>query len=52
MQAGITTPAKELDLRQGHDCFTQTELLTYEDQGGVSRLTSHRGPPEPTVERC
>jgi acetyl-CoA C-acetyltransferase len=32
-QAGITDPRRELDLAQVHDCFTLTELLTYEDLG-------------------
>lgn len=32
-QAGIANPAKELDIVQVHDCFTLTELLTYEDLG-------------------
>jgi acetyl-CoA C-acetyltransferase len=32
-QAGITEPFKQLDLAQVHDCFTLTELLTYEDLG-------------------
>lgn len=32
-QAGITDPFRELDVVQLHDCFTLTELLTYEDLG-------------------
>jgi acetyl-CoA C-acetyltransferase len=32
-QAGITDPAKEIDIAQVHDCFTLTELLSYEDLG-------------------
>jgi acetyl-CoA C-acetyltransferase len=32
-QAGIANPFKELDIAQVHDCFTLTELLTYEDLG-------------------
>ena len=32
-QAGITEPFRELDVIQLHDCFTLTELLTYEDLG-------------------
>ncbi len=32
-QAGITDPFKEIDVAQLHDCFTMTELLTYEDIG-------------------
>ena len=32
-QAGITDPFEQLDVVQLHDCFTLTELLTYEDLG-------------------
>jgi len=32
-QAGIANPFKEIDVAQVHDCFTLTELLTYEDLG-------------------
>ena len=32
-QAGIREPFRELDVVQLHDCFTLTELLTYEDLG-------------------
>jgi acetyl-CoA C-acetyltransferase len=32
-QAGIGDPFKEIDVAQVHDCFTMTELLTYEDLG-------------------
>jgi len=32
-QAGISNPAKEIDVAQLHDCFTLTELLSYEDLG-------------------
>ncbi|HVN40020.1 MAG TPA: acetyl-CoA acetyltransferase [Myxococcota bacterium] len=32
-QAGITEPFRQLDVVQLHDCFTLTELLTYEDLG-------------------
>ncbi|MCE2389922.1 MAG: acetyl-CoA acetyltransferase [Proteobacteria bacterium] len=32
-QAGIADPFKEIDVIQLHDCFTLTELLTYEDLG-------------------
>ncbi len=32
-QAGITNPLKEIHLAQLHDCFTLTELLSYEDLG-------------------
>lgn len=36
-QAGITTPMKEIHLAQVHDCFTMTELLTYEDLGFIAK---------------
>lgn len=32
-QAGISDPFKQIDIAQVHDCFTMTELLTYEDLG-------------------
>ena len=32
-QAGITEPFKQIDVAQVHDCFSLTELLTYEDLG-------------------
>jgi acetyl-CoA C-acetyltransferase len=32
-QAGITDPINQIDVAQVHDCFTMTELLTYEDLG-------------------
>jgi acetyl-CoA C-acetyltransferase len=32
-QAGITRPLEEIDVAQVHDCFSLTELLTYEDLG-------------------
>ncbi|MFQ5514843.1 MAG: acetyl-CoA acetyltransferase [Myxococcota bacterium] len=32
-QAGIQDPFRELDVVQLHDCFSLTELLTYEDLG-------------------
>jgi acetyl-CoA C-acetyltransferase len=32
-QAGIADPRREIHLAQVHDCFTLTELLTYEDLG-------------------
>ncbi len=32
-QAGITDPLREIDVAQLHDCFTMTELLSYEDLG-------------------
>jgi len=36
-QAGIGDPMKEIDLAQVHDCFTMTELLTYEDLGFIAK---------------
>ncbi|UCE85110.1 MAG: acetyl-CoA acetyltransferase [Deltaproteobacteria bacterium] len=36
-QAGITDPFEQIDVAQVHDCFTLTELLTYEDLGLVER---------------
>ena len=35
--AGIANPEKELDVIQLHDCFTMTEMLTYEDLGLCER---------------
>ncbi len=32
-QAGISEPFRQLDVVQLHDCFTLTELLSYEDLG-------------------
>lgn len=32
-QAGITDPRKQIQVAQVHDCFTLTELLSYEDLG-------------------
>jgi acetyl-CoA C-acetyltransferase len=32
-QAGITDPRKQIHVAQLHDCFTLTELLSYEDLG-------------------
>ncbi|MGH7428660.1 MAG: thiolase C-terminal domain-containing protein, partial [Candidatus Methylomirabilaceae bacterium] len=32
-QAGIKDPLKEIDVAELHDCFTITELLSYEDLG-------------------
>ncbi len=31
--AGVTNPAKQISMAEVHDCFTLTELLTYEDLG-------------------
>jgi len=36
-QAGITDPATQIHLAQVHDCFTMTELLTYEDLGFIDK---------------
>ncbi|MBT4519246.1 MAG: acetyl-CoA acetyltransferase [Halieaceae bacterium] len=36
-QAGIVDPMKAIDVAQVHDCFTLTELLTYEDLGFCER---------------
>jgi acetyl-CoA C-acetyltransferase len=36
-QAGITRPFEEIDVAQVHDCFTLTELLSYEDLGFVEK---------------
>jgi len=36
-QAGITQPMQEIHLAQVHDCFTMTELLTYEDLGFIPK---------------
>lgn len=36
-QAGIANPMQEIDLAQVHDCFTMTELLTYEDLGFIEK---------------
>ncbi len=36
-QAGITKPFDEIDVAQVHDCFTLTELLTYEDLGFIAK---------------
>lgn len=36
-QAGITDPMRQIDLAQVHDCFTMTELLTYEDLGFIEK---------------
>ncbi len=36
-QAGISDPFRELDVVQLHDCFTLTELLSYEDLGLIER---------------
>jgi acetyl-CoA C-acetyltransferase len=39
-QAGIANPMQEIDLAQVHDCFTMTELLTYEDLGFIEKGTA------------
>jgi acetyl-CoA C-acetyltransferase len=35
--AGIDDPAKQIDIAQVHDCFTLTELLSYEDLGFIEK---------------
>ncbi len=46
-QAGISDPFKQIDVAQVHDCFTLTELLTYEDLGfckkGEAKQHVHAG---------
>jgi acetyl-CoA C-acetyltransferase len=45
--AGITDPAREIDVAECHDCFTITEIINYEDLGfarpgeGWKFATSH-----------
>jgi len=36
-QAGIDNPGEEIDVAQVHDCFSLTELLTYEDLGFIEK---------------
>ncbi|MBM2832629.1 MAG: acetyl-CoA acetyltransferase [Dehalococcoidia bacterium] len=36
-EAGIKNPLEELDVAEVHDCFTITELITYEDLGWCPR---------------
>ena len=36
-QAGIDDPAAQIDVAQVHDCFTLTELLSYEDLGFIEK---------------
>jgi acetyl-CoA C-acetyltransferase len=36
-QAGITNPMQQIHLAQVHDCFTMTELLSYEDLGFIPK---------------
>ncbi len=36
-QAGIDDPAQQIDVAQLHDCFTLTELLSYEDLGFIEK---------------
>jgi len=35
--AGIANPTQEIDVAQVHDCFTMTELLSYEDLGFIEK---------------
>jgi len=39
-QAGITDPRSQIHLAQLHDCFTLTEMLSYEDLGFCDRGTA------------
>lgn len=45
--AGISDPFRQIDVAQLHDCFTMTELLSYEDLGfiqkGAAREHIHSG---------
>jgi acetyl-CoA C-acetyltransferase len=36
-QAGIANPMEQIDVAQLHDCFTLTELLSYEDLGFIEK---------------
>jgi acetyl-CoA C-acetyltransferase len=36
-QAGISDPMEDIDVAQLHDCFTLTELLSYEDLGFIEK---------------
>ncbi len=36
-QAGVTNPFEEIGVAQVHDCFTLTELLSYEDLGFIAK---------------
>jgi acetyl-CoA C-acetyltransferase len=36
-QAGVTNPAREIDVAEVHDCFTITEIVNYEDLGFCGR---------------
>jgi acetyl-CoA C-acetyltransferase len=36
-EAGIENPAKEISMAEVHDCFSSTELITYEDLGFCPR---------------
>ncbi len=38
--AGIGDPSREIDIAQVHDCFTLTELLSYEDLGFCEKGTA------------
>ncbi|MDR7449795.1 MAG: acetyl-CoA acetyltransferase [Armatimonadota bacterium] len=40
--AGITDPARELDVVECHDCFTITEIINYEDLGLAPPGEGHR----------
>ena len=45
-QAGIQNPRKEVDIVEVHDCFTITEMITYEDL----RLTERGGAPQDVMD--
>src|SRR5262249_24877185 len=40
--AGITEPAKEIDVAECHDCFTITEIINYEDLGFARPGEGHK----------
>ena len=39
--AGVTTPLREIDVAEVHDCFTITEIINYEDLGLARPGTGH-----------
>src|SRR5262249_12060957 len=40
--AGVTDPAREIDVAEVHDCFTITEIINYEDLGFARPGEGHR----------
>jgi acetyl-CoA C-acetyltransferase len=40
--AGVTDPARELDVAEVHDCFTITEIINYEDLGLAAPGEGHK----------